>query len=150
MDFFRTNNAPCTAFADAGGVKLHFLFLLRLPQRNQHAQLKPTLAGRNCRGTAVFCGSVLYAFYTEAMVQDILFRRDGQALLKFQLTVKAVFNADGCKAFLPRHAQVDEPALRVCDFVVLSIALSSALPNRLLMSITSIKSSAVPSATQVN
>ena len=33
---------------------------------------------------------------------------------------------------------------------VLSIALSSALPNRLLMSITSIKSSAVPSATQVN
>ena len=51
------------------------------------------------------------------MVQDILFRRDRQALLKFQLTVKAVFNADGCKTFLPRHAQVDEPALRVCDFV---------------------------------
>lgn len=100
-----------------GGVKLHFLFLLRLPKRNQHAQLKPTIAGRNCRGTAVFCGGVLYAFYTEAMVQDILFRRDGQALLKFQLTVKAVFNADGRKAFLPRHAQVDEPALRVCDFV---------------------------------
>uniref|UniRef100_UPI003FEF1E7C hypothetical protein n=1 Tax=Gemmiger formicilis TaxID=745368 RepID=UPI003FEF1E7C len=43
IDFFRTNNAPCTAFADAGGVKLHFLFLLRLPQRNQHTQLKPTL-----------------------------------------------------------------------------------------------------------
>ena len=39
---FRTNNAPSRRFADAGGVKLHFLFLLRLPSGISTRQLKPT------------------------------------------------------------------------------------------------------------